>query len=62
VQVADNPGRCEPGTGEINYAGVAAALKTMGYQGPVAMEAHAIGDAEKALDAFRSAFTSFGDT
>jgi hydroxypyruvate isomerase len=62
VQVADNPGRCEPGTGEINYAGVAAALKTMGYQGPVAMEAHASGDAEKALDAFRSAFTSFGGT
>jgi hydroxypyruvate isomerase len=62
VQVADNPGRCEPGTGEINYAGVAVALKTMGYQGPVAMEAHASGHAEKALDAFRSAFTSFGDT
>jgi hydroxypyruvate isomerase len=62
VQVADSPGRCEPGTGEINYAGVAAALKSMGYQGPVAMEAHASGDAEKALDAFRAAFTSFGDT
>jgi hydroxypyruvate isomerase len=62
VQVADNPGRCEPGMGEINYAGVATALKAMGYQGPVAMEAHASGDAEKALDAFRAAFTSFGDT
>jgi hydroxypyruvate isomerase len=62
VQVADNPGRCEPSTGEINYAGVAAALKSMGYQGPVAMEAHASGDAQKALDAFRAAFTSFGDT
>jgi hydroxypyruvate isomerase len=37
-------------------------LKSMGYQGPVAMEAHASGDAEKALDAFRAAFTSFGDT
>jgi hydroxypyruvate isomerase len=61
VQVADNPGRCEPGTGEINFAGVAVALKTMGYQGPVAMEAHASGDAEKALDAFRAAFTSFGE-
>lgn len=30
VQVADNLGRCEPGTGEINYAGVAKALKDMG--------------------------------
>ncbi len=57
VQVADNPGRCEPGTGEINYAGVARALKTMGYRGPVGMEAFAAGDAEAALEAFRAAFT-----
>ena len=57
MQVADNPGRCEPGTGEINYAGVAKALKDMGYNGPVGMEANAKGDEEAALEAFRSAFT-----
>lgn len=57
VQVADNPGRCEPGTGEINYAGVAKALKAMGYNGPVGMEAFAAGDEEAALEAFRAAFT-----
>ena len=57
VQVADNPGRCEPGTGEINYAGVAKALKTMGYTGPVGMEAFAAGDEEVALEAFRAAFS-----
>lgn len=56
VQVADNPGRCEPGTGEINYRGVALALKKMGYRGPVGLESFAAGDAEKALEAFRSAF------
>jgi hydroxypyruvate isomerase len=56
IQVADNPGRCEPGTGEINYKGVATALKTMGYRGPVAMEANASGDDEKALAAFSAAF------
>ena len=56
IQIADNPGRCEPGTGEINYAGVAAALKLFGYTGPVAMEANAKGDAEIALEAFRKAF------
>lgn len=57
VQVADNPGRCEPGTGEINYAGVARALNDMGYRGPVGMEAFAKGDEEAALEAFRAAFT-----
>lgn len=57
IQVADVPGRCEPGTGEINYPGVARALKAMGYNGPVGMEAFASGDPEEALDAFRQAFT-----
>lgn len=57
VQVADNPGRCEPGTGEINYAGVAKALHAMGYSGPVGMEAFAKGREEDALEAFRVAFT-----
>ncbi|WP_242679189.1 TIM barrel protein [Rhodobacter calidifons] len=56
VQIADNPGRCEPGTGEINYAGAAKALKDMGYSGPVGREANAKGDAEAALEAFRAAF------
>lgn len=57
VQVADNPGRCEPGTGEINYNAVARALNEMGHRGPVAMEAFASGEPEAALDAFRAAFT-----
>ena len=57
VQVADNPGRCEPGTGEINYAAVARALAKLGYSGPVGMEAFAKGDEEAALEAFRDAFT-----
>jgi hydroxypyruvate isomerase len=56
VQVADNPGRFEPGTGEINYRGVAFDLKKMGYKGAVGMEAFAIGNEEVALEAFRSAF------
>lgn len=57
IQVADVPGRCEPGTGEINYKGVANALHAMGYSGPVGMEAFAANDPEAALEAFRSAFT-----
>ncbi len=58
VQVADVPGRCEPGTGEINYPAVAAALHETGYRGVVAMEAWASGDTLVALDRFRVAFSS----
>ena len=36
IQVADVPGRCEPGTGEIHYPAVAKALAGDGYTGPSA--------------------------
>lgn len=58
IQVADNPGRFEPGTGEINFAGVARGLTRMGYSGPITMEAWAANDAETALAAFRAAFAA----
>ncbi|UXN74878.1 hydroxypyruvate isomerase family protein [Devosia sp. A8/3-2] len=38
VQVADNPGRNEPGTGEINYSNIFAALDAAGYAGWVGAE------------------------
>ncbi|MDO0909327.1 TIM barrel protein [Streptomyces sp. DT2A-34] len=57
IQVADVPGRREPGTGEINYPAIARALAGLGYEGTVAMEAWASGDSELALERFRSAFT-----
>lgn len=37
-QVGDNPGRKEPGTGEINYRNVFAAIHKKGFQGVVGME------------------------
>lgn len=43
------PGRCEPGTGEINYAAVATALPDAGHEGTVGMEAWASGDDLKAF-------------
>lgn len=57
IQVADVPGRMEPGTGEINYQGVAKALAAMGYDGVIGMEAWASGDSSDALQALKSAFT-----
>ena len=56
IQVADVPGRCEPGTGEINYPAVAATLDRLGYTGVVALEAWASADTLAALESFRSAF------
>jgi hydroxypyruvate isomerase len=56
VQVADVPGRCEPGTGEINFATIAAALKEMGYRGTVGLEAYASGDDKVALERFSAVF------
>jgi hydroxypyruvate isomerase len=59
--VADVPGRCEPGTGEISYPAIAAALRDIGYSGTVGMEAWAsqpgTAGSEAALAAFRSAFS-----
>jgi hydroxypyruvate isomerase len=58
VQVADVPGRCEPGTGEINYPAVAAALLATGYRGTVGLEGWASGDDVVALERFRAAFST----
>ncbi|QIN83911.1 TIM barrel protein [Rubrobacter tropicus] len=38
VQVADSPGRGEPGTGEIHYPYVLAELESLGYDGYVGLE------------------------
>lgn len=57
IQVADVPGRCEPGTGEINYLAVARVLAELGYSGPIGMEAYASADSEGAIAAFAQAFS-----
>ena len=38
IQIADNPGRHEPGTGEVNYAYLLAHLDRIGYDGWVGCE------------------------
>ena len=57
IQVADVPGRMEPGTGEIHYPAIARALHGIGYSGVVGLEGWASGDSELALERFRQAFT-----
>ncbi|MFS7187366.1 TIM barrel protein [Serratia proteamaculans] len=57
IQVADVPGRKQPGTGEINYRAIARTLDEIGYQGVVAMEGWAAGDSTEALQQFRDHFT-----
>ena len=56
IQVADVPGRCEPGTGEINYPAIARALDRIGYSGVVGLEGWASAEPELALERFRNAF------
>ncbi|GAB6855327.1 TIM barrel protein [Asaia astilbis] len=57
IQVADVPGRCEPGTGEINYPAVARALRHMGYHGVIGLEAWAFEkNSERALERFATTF------
>lgn len=57
IQVADVPGRCEPGTGEIHYPAIATALQDLGYTGVIGLEGWAHDDPGTALDRFRAAFT-----
>jgi hydroxypyruvate isomerase len=38
IQIADNPGRHQPGTGEINYRTIFKELDAMGYQGYIGLE------------------------
>ena len=57
--IADNPGRNDPGSGEINYQNVYKAIRKTGFRGYVAMEYLPLGDQvqslTKALNDFRAA-------
>lgn len=57
--VADNPGRNEPGTGEMNYANIYKAIAKAGYEGIVCMEylplKEQVASLKQALDEMRAA-------
>lgn len=57
VQIADNPGRREPGTGEINYTRVFQELASLGYDKPVGVECWPEGTEALAAERLRKADT-----
>lgn len=54
IQVADHPGRHEPGTGEIYYPRVYEALKSLGYAGPIGLECSPADGEQKAIERLRN--------
>lgn len=50
IQLADNPGRHEPGTGEINYANLFRFIDEAGYKGFIGCEYRPAGKTEDGLD------------
>lgn len=54
IQIADNPGRNQPGTGEINFPMVFEALDRMGYKGWIGAEYRPAGTTSESLDWFRA--------
>ena len=50
IQVADNPGRNEPGTGEINYPFLFRHLDRIGYDGWIGCEYKPAADTRAGLD------------
>jgi len=54
--VADNPGRKEPGTGELNYANIFKAIHETGFDGYVAIEHGKSGTVDQALEAELACF------
>jgi hydroxypyruvate isomerase len=53
IQLADNPGRNEPGTGEINYAYIFAMLDRIGYTGWIGCEYKPAATTEAGLGWFK---------
>ncbi|WBS00519.1 hydroxypyruvate isomerase [Pseudoduganella sp. SL102] len=49
IQVADNPGRNEPGTGEINYGWLFRHIDKLGYDGWIGCEYKPAGDTREGL-------------
>ncbi|MBO9598875.1 MAG: TIM barrel protein [Cohnella sp.] len=52
--IADNPGRKQPGTGELNYVNILRAIKETGFDGFVGLECGYTIDTDAALEQFKA--------
>lgn len=51
--IADNPGRKQPGTGELNYVNILRAIRETGFDGFVGLECGYTIDTDEAIEAFK---------
>jgi hydroxypyruvate isomerase len=58
VQVADAPGRHEPGSGKIDWPAQVRLLKELGYNGPIGLEYKPSVSTRESLSMARSALTA----
>jgi hydroxypyruvate isomerase len=52
--IADNPGRHQPGTGELNYVNILRAIQATGFEGFIGLECGFTGDTDEAIEQFKS--------
>ncbi len=58
VQIADVPGRHEPGTGDLDWSRLLADLTAAGYRGPLGLEYWPTTDSLTSTDLIRSLIDS----
>ncbi|WP_242688501.1 TIM barrel protein [Bacillus sp. Cs-700] len=51
--IADNPGRHEPGTGELNFGNILKAIKKTGFEGFIGLECNYTIPTDQAIDSFK---------
>lgn len=51
--IADNPGRTEAGTGELNFINILRTVRDLDYQGYIGLEGRYTIDTDKAIDQFK---------
>lgn len=61
VQIADVPGRREPGTGSIDFPGLLGRLRTQGYDGWVGLEYTPTSDSASSLRRTMARLASYGE-